>query len=147
MTRLASKIVTSVPCRCTHDEWAHASIEGDRICHHACTEQLCKCTGYRPPTAPSEIPSVSASRSKLNRERREIRERVFARDGYRCQANWPDTECFGPLTPHHLKKASGSGEYTEDNLLTLCSHHNSLVEDFPVTAALLGLVIRSSVSS
>jgi len=90
---------------------------------------------------------VSTPRAKLNRERREIRERVFVRDGYRCQANWPATECFGPLTVHHLKKASAGGTYTEGNLVTTCSHHNSLIEDFPITAQSLGLVIRSKESS
>lgn len=142
-----AEIVETVPCRCEHDEWSHVSIEGDRVCHHGCTVLLCRCTGYRPPSEPSKVAPVSPSRSRLNRERREIRERVFARDGFRCQANWPDVECYGPLTVHHLKKASQGGAYTEANLVSLCSHHNSLVEDFPVTAELLGLVIRSKAVS
>ena len=51
--------------------------------------------------------------------------------------------CFGyPLTPHHLLKASQGGEYTEENLVTLCAGHNDMIEDYPTAAHAIGLVIK-----
>jgi 5-methylcytosine-specific restriction endonuclease McrA len=75
--------------------------------------------------------------------RREIRERVWARDGHRCRFphhEVPDLPCFGGLTVHHLLKASQGGEYTDENLITICAVGNCWIEDHPRRATELGLV-------
>lgn len=74
----------------------------------------------------------------------EIRESVFARDGHRCQIAKIDGagECFGPLTYHHVLKASQGGAYTVANGLTACAAHNEMVEDRPYWAHAHGLVKR-----
>lgn len=99
----------------------------------------------------TRIRPVSAKRALDAHRRKKVREAVFARDG-RCLLNpygplnphgqdWGP--CFGkPLTFHHLRKASGGGEYTEANGVTLCSGHNDMVEDYPISAAVIGLVVR-----
>ncbi|HJV08638.1 MAG TPA: HNH endonuclease signature motif containing protein, partial [Acidimicrobiales bacterium] len=76
-----------------------------------------------------------------------IRAQVFDRDAYRCQLR--DVagagRCYGPLTPHHRRKASQGGGYTLANLVTLCRHHNDQLEARADVAALgeqLGLVVR-----
>jgi 5-methylcytosine-specific restriction endonuclease McrA len=83
---------------------------------------------------------VSAKKMAEVRAHDEIRLRVFARDDYTCQ--WPLAEpaCWGPLSVHHLRKASQGGKYTEENLTTLCVRHNDHVEDEPALARSLGLV-------
>jgi hypothetical protein len=77
-------------------------------------------------------------------EEARVRSAVFVRDGHRCQ--FPPVTgappCFGPLTFHHLRKASAGGAYSEANGLTLCAFHNGWVEDNPTDAFLLGLVLR-----
>lgn len=76
-------------------------------------------------------------------ERRAVREAVFARDRWQCQIPaHMRRECMGGITPHHLRKASAGGPYTEDNLTTLCEFHNGWVEDNPCEAYLIGLVVR-----
>lgn len=72
---------------------------------------------------------------------------VFARDGGCLMARYHGPAvvpgCFGPLTPHHLRKQSARrGGWTERNLVTLCAHHNGWVEDHPDLAHALGLVLR-----
>ena len=76
--------------------------------------------------------------------RREVREAVFTRDRWTCRlaTTRQAGSCFGPLTPHHLRKASAGGGYTEENLVTLCAGHNTWVEDHPIAATMLGLVER-----
>jgi len=91
--------------------------------------------------------AVSKRQAALNRAKAPIRERVFARDGYRCrlQAVEGAGRCFGGITPHHVVKASQGGAYTVDNLVTLCAHHNDQVEadaDLAALAHRLGLVTR-----
>jgi len=77
--------------------------------------------------------------------RREVREAVFERDGYRCQiAPLVDSPCFGPLTYHHLHKEGQGGKYTMENGLTACAFHNDWVEDHPDEAQALGLVHKAS---
>lgn len=96
--------------------------------------------------------AVSAKRRRATAARRVIRERVFARDGG-CVLQpisgpyAPPGPCQGPLTPHHLLKASQGGPYTEENLVTLCSLHNTWVEDAPAEARTLGLVIARGVTA
>ena len=51
--------------------------------------------------------------------------------------------CFGDReTMHHLRKSSALGEYTFENLVLACTHHNEWVENFPPVARSAGLVIR-----
>lgn len=88
---------------------------------------------------------MSKKRAKEMRRNALVREAVFQRDGYRCQAPAGFAgSCFGPLTFHHLLKASQGGDYTVTNGLTLCAHHNGAVEDHPAEAHALGLVVRRS---
>jgi 5-methylcytosine-specific restriction endonuclease McrA len=75
------------------------------------------------------------------RHRPDVRRAVFVRDGGCIVKDWGS--CFGPLTVHHLLKASQGGKYTEENLVTLCSFHNDKVECEPLQAQALGLVIKS----
>lgn len=91
----------------------------------------------------SPLRPVSRKRARENRTKAPIREAVFERDGA-CRLRGVG-ECFGPLTPHHVRKASQGGEYSVDNLVALCAHHNGLLEsdaDFAALARRLGLVIR-----
>lgn len=97
------------------------------------------------------IKPVSDKRAADRERRDDVREAVFRRDGYRCQwpvlfaaigGQLPCTSCFGPLTPHHLWKAGQGGPYTEANLTTLCAFHNGAVEDNPLLAEAMGLVVR-----
>lgn len=53
--------------------------------------------------------------------------------------------CFGPLTPHHLRKAGQGGPYLRSNLVPLCAHHNDEVENRPDDAEALGLNVRRQV--
>ncbi len=50
--------------------------------------------------------------------------------------------CSGPLTPHHLRKASQGGGSTERNLVVCCTLHQVWIEDYPDDAYALGLVAR-----
>jgi hypothetical protein len=50
--------------------------------------------------------------------------------------------CWGPLDPHHLRKQSQGGKWTEQNLVCLCRAGNGWVEDHPRAAHHLGLVVR-----
>jgi 5-methylcytosine-specific restriction endonuclease McrA len=70
------------------------------------------------------------------------REFVFARDGRRCRAAGLGLGCWGRLTVHHLQKSSQGGEYSRNNLITLCVACNGWVEDNPDDAHRLGLVVR-----
>jgi hypothetical protein len=95
------------------------------------------------------LKAMSNKRKRLLPIRAEVRIKVFERDGYRCQlahriVDVPELgPCFGPLTPHHLKKEGQGGSYSESNLLSLCSSHNEWVEREPDVARSLGLVIKS----
>jgi hypothetical protein len=59
------------------------------------------------------------------------------------QNRWLAGPCFGLLTPHHLLKASHGGPFSPANIVVLCARHNGWVEDVPVLAHSLGLVVRS----
>ena len=97
----------------------------------------------------SPLRPMSRKRRRASAGRAEIRAAVFARDGQHCRlAGVTDAgRCFGGLTPHHIVKASQGGPYTEENLVTLCSLHNSWVEDNPNHARALGLVRRGGLSA
>ena len=94
---------------------------------------------------------MSAKRRALGPAHAVIREAVFARDGHRCWVEKVALQgycgpCFGGLTVHHLKKASAGGEYTLENLLSLCARHNGWVEENPDKSFQLGLVQRRGTS-
>lgn len=72
----------------------------------------------------------------------EVTALVFACDGGCRLAVLPDHKCSGPLTPHHLKKASQGGKWTAANIVALCAGANRWVEDYPRRAWQLGLVCR-----
>ena len=87
---------------------------------------------------------TSKKRLEELKERPAIRQRVFERDGgcvVRTNPLWGP--CWGGLTPHHRLKASQGGEFTEENLVTLCAFHNGMVEDAPNLAYASGLVVKS----
>jgi 5-methylcytosine-specific restriction endonuclease McrA len=97
------------------------------------------------------LPAKSEKVRREAKDRKRVREAVFARDGCCRLSPYGDLNpagvgwgpCFGrPLTFHHLLKASQGGKYTMENGLTLCAGHNSLVEDYPALAYACGLVIR-----
>lgn len=89
------------------------------------------------------IRSVSARRAAQADHRNKVRFEVFHRDDWRCQLRDGSAgQCFGPLTVHHLRKASQGGKYEASNLVTLCARHNDWVEDEPAKAYAMGLVIR-----
>jgi hypothetical protein len=85
------------------------------------------------------IKPMSDKRRDDAQRRRLIREAVFERDGGCVMAGWRGP-CFGPPTPHHLRKASQGGKYTRRNLVTACSFHNGLVETHPDEARERGWV-------
>lgn len=85
----------------------------------------------------------------LSPSERDVRQSVFERDGFTCQLRGvPGAgDCYGPLTPHHRRKASQGGPCTAANLATLCRHHNDQLEaraDIAALGATLGLVVRYS---
>lgn len=96
----------------------------------------------------SPLRTVSAKRRRENAARKAVRHAVFERDGYTCRlAGLGVGECFGPLTPHHILKASQGGPYIEDNLAALCAYHNDAIEasaEVALRAAAVGLVRRHS---
>jgi 5-methylcytosine-specific restriction endonuclease McrA len=92
---------------------------------------------------------MSNKRRKEAAARAVIRGEVFQRDGFRCELDGflGAGRCFGPLTPHHVIKASQGGAYSVENLRTLCAHHNEQLEadaDLARLAEGLGLVKRRS---
>jgi hypothetical protein len=86
---------------------------------------------------------------RSNRKRRStaeiaVREAVFRRDGgcILAGSTWHPGRCFGPLTPHHLRKEGQGGSYTAENLVSLCAWANGdWVELHPIEARRLGLTI------
>src|SRR5262245_46549656 len=97
-----------------------------------------------PPQRRQPLRPISARRAALADERATIRAEVFARDRHRCllaglAGAGGVPRCWGPLTPHHLRKAGQLGSYTRPNLVTLCAGHNSWVETARALARALGL--------
>lgn len=84
---------------------------------------------------------VSAKRRAGSQDRRTAVAEAFERDGHRCRL-LGYSRCFGPLTPHRLKKGSAGGGYTLDNVVALCQFHNGMIEDEPILAESLGMVRR-----
>jgi 5-methylcytosine-specific restriction endonuclease McrA len=102
----------------------------------------------RPLKRKTPLKQQSDRRRSESDDRADVREQVYRRDYWTCRLERASRqrddvpECSGPLTPHHLKKASAGGPYTLENLVTLCRGHNSWVEDAPLLATELGMVIR-----
>ncbi len=103
----------------------------------------------------TRLKPVSAKRQREALGRAAVRAAVFERDEWTCRLGWSaqvirmTTEatrrfphCYGPLTPHHLLKTTQGGRYTEENLVSLCATHNDWVEQEPLVAWRMGLVIR-----
>lgn len=93
----------------------------------------------------TRLRSMSRKRLAELHDRHTVRTVVFARDGGCIMRTMDGHRCAGPLTPHHLRKASAGGDYTPDNLVSLCARANTSVEDFPGWARLAGLVVRSGI--
>lgn len=90
------------------------------------------------------LPRESRKRREAVKSHRAIREAVFARDRYLCRMPIAvGGPCVGPLTPHHVRKASQGGGYTVENLIALCRFHNDWCEDEPDIAHRLGFVKRA----
>jgi hypothetical protein len=80
-----------------------------------------------------------------------IRAVVIARDRV-CQVAamgrlnaYATPPCFGPLTPHHRRKASAGGRYSASNLVAVCAGCNGAMEsdaDLARWAHEVGLVVR-----
>jgi hypothetical protein len=91
------------------------------------------------------LAAVSEKRQLAAEQDAVIREAVFDRDGRRCclKGALPAFgRCYGPLTPHHLRKAGQGGPYSMRNLITLCAFHNGRIESMPrADMEALGLVI------
>jgi hypothetical protein len=52
--------------------------------------------------------------------------------------------CYGEVNGHEIKKSSAwrAGRLEPTNVVTLCNFHNGWIEDHPIEATALGLVIR-----
>lgn len=97
---------------------------------------------------------VSPKRKALAADRHAAVGAVFARDGWRkVQGVWvggrcipaqvgAPGRCYGPLTPHRLKKGSAGGGYTVENVVAACARMNDWIEDHPDEAHAMGLVVR-----
>ena len=96
----------------------------------------------------SRIRPVSEKRKALNIERRKILEATFGpRDTWRCalrdtpQALVAFGACFGSVNGHEVLKRSQGGSITDpENIIMLCNHHNSEVENQPIRAHEFGLM-------
>jgi hypothetical protein len=97
------------------------------------------------------IKRVSAKKAKASSAEAKVKKRVLARDGGCVARRFQGLDfgrvvvpaCFGGLEKHELVKRSHwtSGALDENNCVILCHGHNRWVEDWPVEAAELGLVI------
>ena len=88
-------------------------------------------------------PAPMSDKTKADLPRRaKVRAAVKQRDNHRCQlaGTFPDVRCGGPLTFHHIIKASQGGDYSEEDGTTACQVHNDLVEDRPDVARAAGWV-------
>lgn len=93
--------------------------------------------------------SPTSRKRKADRVRRaQVRQAVFERDGgcvlspfgllNRHGNDWGP--CLGPLTFHHVLKASQGGEYSMANGKAVCRMHNDMIEDHWNAAEAIGLV-------
>lgn len=103
-------------------------------------------TGGPKPRPGYRIPQRSARKRAENRAAVHVVEAAGARDRgcILARAGLDDVfgQCFGRLTPHHLRKAWKGPGWTLDNIVILCLGHNGRVEDHPDIAHEHGLVVR-----
>jgi hypothetical protein len=95
---------------------------------------------FTKPTKPKRLGRVK----RLTPQEEAVRSAVFERDGG-CLLHHHGNCAGVPLTPHHRRKASQGGKYTELNLMTLCSFHNDELEadaDFALWALHHGVVLK-----
>lgn len=89
----------------------------------------------------SPLRPVSLRKLREKRAERKVWEQVKERDKT-CRLTALGGTCFGPLTPHHVKKASQGGRFTLSNIVAGCAHHNGMVENEPALAYSLGFVVK-----
>lgn len=98
-----------------------------------------------PPRRTTELARTAWRRKprRLSPEQRRVRAQVLARDGD-CvlRSDIGAGECLGKLEVHHLVKAWKKPPYEPWLLVTLCSRHNTWVEDHPLVGRVMGLVVR-----
>ena len=58
----------------------------------------------------------------------EIRERILARDGFRCSGRFIGGECSAVLDVHHIRPREEGGTDEDSNLMTLCHRHHPMLE-------------------
>ena len=104
----------------------------------------------------SRIKPVSEKRRLENIERKRAMEEAFGpRSWWQCEVLKRlldgDTryaimgQCLGDINGHELLKSSQGGSRTDmENVVPLCNFHNCWVEDHPLAADELGLVIHPS---
>jgi hypothetical protein len=96
----------------------------------------------------SPVNQISQKRRKLMRERRAMLDETFGpKEEWQCSippmgiTYWG--ECYGEVNGHELRKRSAGGSITDpENVVLLCNHHNQMVENRPIEARALGLVVR-----
>ncbi len=74
----------------------------------------------------ARVKPISDKKAALRPAERAVAEACEERDGGCLLAHHGD--CFGRLTPHHRRKSSQGGKWTELNIMTLCESHNSRLE-------------------
>lgn len=105
-----------------------------------------KRTPWEPERRP--LPKESAKTKRDRPRRRKVSQAVRERDG-RCilaeriqeHPDFPPHVCWGDLVPNHRWKASGGGPYVESNMDAVCWAGNQYIEDWPLEAKELGLVL------
>lgn len=94
----------------------------------------------------TRLRAVSSKRRARLEDRRAVVTEALDRDRQHCRLRdmIVGHRCGGPITPHELRKqsASAAGRYDVENIVALCAHGNTWVEDNPQLAHDLGLVIR-----
>jgi hypothetical protein len=58
----------------------------------------------------------------------ETRERILARDGFRCSARFLGGACDTILDVHHIRPREEGGTDEDDNLMVLCHSHHPMLE-------------------
>ena len=58
----------------------------------------------------------------------DIRDRVLARDGWRCSGRFLGGECSAVLDVHHILPREEGGTDEASNLMTLCHKHHPMLE-------------------
>ena len=93
----------------------------------------------------SRINPIGKKRQSQNVKRKAaMLEKFGPQDEWKCEMRGRYLACFGSVHGHELLKRSRGGSITDmDNVVLLCSTHNSWVEDYPELAHELGLAKHS----